>query len=63
MIHRVGLVSKLVLTGGCAKNEALVRGLERALGEDILRLPTPQSAGALGAALFARDRMLKAEQG
>jgi predicted CoA-substrate-specific enzyme activase len=60
MIHRVGLVSKLVITGGCAKNEALVRGLETALGEDILRLPAPQTAGALGAALFARDRMLKA---
>jgi predicted CoA-substrate-specific enzyme activase len=57
MIHKVGLVPKLVITGGCAKNEGLVRGLERALGQDILRLPAPQLAGALGAALFARDRV------
>ncbi len=62
MIHRVGLVPKLVITGGCAKNEGLVRGLERAMGESIQRLPGPQTAGAVGAALFARDRVLKAEQ-
>jgi predicted CoA-substrate-specific enzyme activase len=62
MIHKVGLVPKLVITGGCAKNEGLVRGLERVSGEEILRLPAPQLAGALGAALFARDRALKAEK-
>jgi predicted CoA-substrate-specific enzyme activase len=60
MIHRVGLEPKLVITGGCAKNEGLVRGLERALGQEILRLPAPQLAGALGAALFARDKAAKA---
>ena len=63
MIHRVGLVPRLVVSGGCAKNEGLVRGLERALGEDVLRLPAPQLTGALGAALFARDALLKAEKG
>jgi predicted CoA-substrate-specific enzyme activase len=62
MIHRVGLAPKLVISGGCAKNEALVRGMERAMKLEILRLPSPQLAGALGAALFARDRVLKAEQ-
>jgi predicted CoA-substrate-specific enzyme activase len=60
MVHRVGLEPKLVITGGCAKNEGLIRGLERALGQEILRLPAPQLAGALGAALFARDRAAKA---
>jgi predicted CoA-substrate-specific enzyme activase len=63
MIHRVGLVPRLVISGGCAKNEALVRGMDRALKIEILRLPAPQLAGALGAALFARDRALKAQQG
>ena len=62
MIHRVGLVPRLVISGGCAKNEALVRGMERAMKLEILRLPSPQLAGALGAALFARDRALKAAQ-
>jgi predicted CoA-substrate-specific enzyme activase len=59
MIHRVGLMPKLVITGGCAKNEALIRGMESALKSEVLRLPAPQLAGALGAALFARDRVLK----
>lgn len=62
MVHRVGIVPKLVFTGGCAKNEGLVKGLERALGENILRLPNPQLAGALGAALFAQDRFRKSKQ-
>ena len=59
MIHRVGLVPRLVVTGGCAKNEALIRALDRILGEESVWVPAPQLAGALGAALFARDRMLR----
>ncbi|MBN1321597.1 MAG: CoA activase [Thermoleophilia bacterium] len=57
MIRKVGLVPKLVVSGGCAKNEALIRGLEAASGETILRLPGPQLAGAVGAALIALDRV------
>lgn len=63
MVQRVGLVPKLVFTGGCAKNEGLIRGLERVLGENILRLPNPQLAGAVGAALFARERAAKESGG
>ena len=59
MIHRVGLVPDLVFTGGCAKNEALIRGIEKALGEGVVRLPSPQIVGALGAALFAREKAAK----
>jgi predicted CoA-substrate-specific enzyme activase len=60
MIHRVGLEPELVITGGCAKNEALARGLERVLKQEVIRLPAPQLAGALGAALFARDQAVRA---
>jgi (R)-2-hydroxyacyl-CoA dehydratese activating ATPase len=59
MIHRIGLTSDLVFTGGCAKNEALIRGMERATGESVFRLPNPQIVGALGAALFAREKAAK----
>jgi len=59
MIHRVGIVPKLVFTGGCAKNEGLVKRLEKLSGENVHRLPNPQLAGALGAALFAGDRAKK----
>jgi predicted CoA-substrate-specific enzyme activase len=57
MIHKVGCIPDLVVTGGCAKNEGLVRGLEKFFGNNIARLPNPQIIGALGAALFAQDRV------
>lgn len=63
MVHKVGLVSEVVLTGGCANNQGLVRALEGRLGESIAKLPlNPQVVGALGAALFARERHGKAGQ-
>jgi predicted CoA-substrate-specific enzyme activase len=59
MIYRIGLTQDLVFTGGCAKNEALIRNLEKTTGENIVRLSDPQIVGALGAALFAREKALK----
>lgn len=56
MVFRIGLVADLVFTGGCAKNEALIRGIEKATGGPVIRLPNPQIVGALGAALFAREK-------
>jgi predicted CoA-substrate-specific enzyme activase len=59
-VYKVGLIEDVVLTGGCARNEGLVRSLERKLNVTIVRLPhSPQLVGALGAALFAGDRLLK----
>ena len=61
MVHKVGLFSEVVLTGGCANNQGLVRGLERRLGEGIAKLPlNPQVIGALGAALFAQEKLGRA---
>jgi activator of 2-hydroxyglutaryl-CoA dehydratase len=59
MIYRIGLTQDLVFTGGCAKNGALISGLEKIMGESIVRLPDPQIVGALGAAIFAREKALK----
>lgn len=59
MIYRIGLAPDLVFTGGCAKNEALIRGMEKAAGENVVRLPSPQTVGALGAALFAQEKATK----
>ncbi len=56
MAERVGYREDVVLTGGCAKNEALRVALEGLLGCLLVRLPIdPQIVGALGAALFARE--------
>ena len=60
MVGKVGLVEDVALTGGCAKNEGLVKALEEKLGVRVKRLPEdPQIVGALGAALIAREKLDK----
>jgi predicted CoA-substrate-specific enzyme activase len=55
LVAQVGKNSPVVMTGGVAKNRALVHYLQMALGLDIELLDDPQIAGALGAALIARE--------
>jgi predicted CoA-substrate-specific enzyme activase len=58
MVGRVGLVEDVALTGGCAKNQGLVRALQDKLQVKVITLPEdPQIAGALGAALIAREKL------
>ena len=48
----------VALTGGCAKNEGLARALEGKLGVSVKKLPQdPQIAGAVGAALIAKEKV------
>lgn len=60
----IGLVAQVrkndpvVMTGGVARNETFVAELSRQLDLPIARLDSPQIAGALGAALIARDDYL-----
>lgn len=58
MTRKVGLNKKVAMTGGVAKNEGVLRALEEVLGVEVVRLDKadPQIIGALGAALFARER-------
>ena len=59
LARRVGVQSKLVVTGGCAKNPGLARALEKVLRQEISSLAVdPQLCGALGAAVLARRRAL-----
>ena len=46
-----------VMTGGVAKNSGMFGALERALGVKLHKVEYPQINGALGAALFAADRI------
>jgi predicted CoA-substrate-specific enzyme activase len=55
MIARVGVREPVVMTGGVARNPAVVAHLERELGIRLVLPEQPQVAGALGAALFALD--------
>ncbi|MGC7846894.1 acyl-CoA dehydratase activase [Desulforudis sp. 1088] len=56
MVHRVGLVPEVVMTGGVAKNSGVVRALAKRLGTVIHVPDEPQIVGALGAALVAAAR-------
>jgi len=50
---RVGTASRVMMTGGVAKNVGVVRAMEEKIGLDITVPPEPQIVGAVGAALVA----------
>ena len=64
MTKKVGIRDKVTITGGVAKNSGVVAGLTDVLGREIVELEgiDPQIVGALGAALFARERLERARQ-
>lgn len=65
LAHRVAALAKgielqddIVMTGGVAKNKGMFAALENALGKKIKDLDRdPQINGALGAAIFAAERL------
>jgi benzoyl-CoA reductase subunit D len=54
--QRIGIERDLVLTGGVGRNGGVVEALRRQLNVDINVPGAPEIAGALGAAILARDR-------
>ena len=59
LLGRVGIKSDVVVTGGVAKNMAIIKELESKIGLSVIVPPEPQIVGALGAALFARDKLVQ----
>jgi len=57
LLQRVGVEEALCVSGGVAKNAGVIRRLEEQLGLKALIAAEPQVVGALGAALFAADRL------
>lgn len=53
LARRVGIVEKVCMSGGVARNDAVRRGLERNLKVEIHCNPLAQYFGALGAAIWA----------
>ena len=49
------------MSGGVARNGGVVRAIAEALGRPVFVPPMPDTVGALGAALIARERCLKAQ--
>lgn len=56
LVRQVRVQSEITLTGGVAKNKGMVRALEDRLGVRLNVSPHAEYAGALGAALLARQR-------
>lgn len=52
MVRSLGGVPPFTVTGGVAKNRAMIFALKNNLSEDLQTPPEPQIMGALGAALF-----------
>jgi len=62
LAKRVGIKDQVVMTGGVALNQGMVRALERNIGFKILTSEYCQLNGAIGAALFAYQKCLQAEK-
>ncbi|HOS98577.1 MAG TPA: acyl-CoA dehydratase activase [Deltaproteobacteria bacterium] len=57
LLKRIGMRPRVTVTGGCAKNRGLIRALSKMLAMEVAELPVdPQIIGALGAAVYARQR-------
>jgi len=63
LLERIGIEKEFVITGGIAKNIGVVSRIEKELKLKVKPLsPDPQIAGGLGAAIFARDLLLKSRK-
>jgi activator of 2-hydroxyglutaryl-CoA dehydratase len=63
LLERIGVEKEFVITGGIAKNIGVVSRIEKELKLKVKPLsPDPQIAGGLGAAIFARDLLLKSRK-
>ena len=57
LLRGVGIEPELAVSGGIGKNKGVVQEIEKRLGRKVLLPAEPQIVGALGAALFARDKL------
>jgi activator of 2-hydroxyglutaryl-CoA dehydratase len=57
LLKRIGMRPQVTITGGCAKNKGLVKALSKILNMEVAGLPVdPQIIGALGAAVYAKQK-------
>jgi activator of 2-hydroxyglutaryl-CoA dehydratase len=61
LLKQVGIEKEFVITGGIARNIGVVRRVADKVGLTPLVPPDPQMMGALGAALFAKEAVKKAQ--
>jgi len=61
LVRRVGVEEEITFTGGVARNIGMIHALEEKLGKKINVGPDSHFMGALGAALFAMDKVMAME--
>jgi len=59
LANRGGLEDDVVMCGGVARNAGVVRAITRQLNRPVIVAPNPQITGALGAAIFAYEQLMK----
>lgn len=59
LAYRGGVEDDVVMCGGVAQNEGVVRAISAELKRPVIVAPNPQITGALGAALFAYEQINK----
>jgi bzd-type benzoyl-CoA reductase Q subunit len=69
LLNKVGIEKDFVITGGQSKNVGIVKRIEKLIGFNCLPLPKnqnceldPQTAGAIGAALFSKALYEKSQK-
>jgi (R)-2-hydroxyacyl-CoA dehydratese activating ATPase len=62
LMRRVGIEREVTFTGGVTKNVGIVHELNQALGLDVNVSEQAHFIGAIGAALFAHDRILASRE-
>jgi predicted CoA-substrate-specific enzyme activase len=62
LLKRISIEKDFTITGGISKNRGMVRKLAEKVGMEPLLCEDPQLVGALGAALFARERYAGGEK-
>lgn len=62
LLKRIGMQPGVTVSGGCAKNKGLVKALSKVINMELSQLPVdPQIIGALGAAVFAKQRFTSSD--
>ncbi len=59
LARRVGVTPKVVMSGGVARNEGVVKALQEELNVEIFTSPLTQYTGAIGAAIYAWEKYNK----
>lgn len=59
LAKRVGIKDRVVMVGGVARNQGVVRAMEEAIGMEVIVPEYPQLTGALGAAIYAYNEANK----